>query len=43
MNSRFPKRNSSGSVLAELSQLRDELRVRLQHPTVATGLRTAAS
>jgi CBS domain-containing protein len=29
MNSRFPKRNSSGSVLAELSQLRDELRVRL--------------
>ena len=29
MNSRFPKRNSPGSVLAELSQLRDELRVRL--------------
>ena len=29
MNSRFPKRNSAGSVLAELSQLRDELRVRL--------------
>lgn len=29
MNSRFPKRNSPSSVLAELSQLRDELRVRL--------------
>jgi CBS domain-containing protein len=29
MTSRFPKRNSSGSVLAELSQLRDELRVKL--------------
>jgi CBS domain-containing protein len=29
MTSRFPKRNSPGSVLAELSQLRDELRVRL--------------
>jgi len=29
MPSRFPKRNSTGSVLAELSQLRDELRVRL--------------
>ena len=29
MPSRFPKRNSNGSVLAELSQLRDELRVRL--------------
>ena len=29
MNSKFPKRNSPGSVLAELSQLRDELRVRL--------------
>lgn len=29
MNSKFPKRNSSGSVLTELSQLRDELRVRL--------------
>jgi CBS domain-containing protein len=27
--SRFPKRNSSGSVLTELSQLRDELRVKL--------------
>ena len=29
MTSRFPKRNSPGSVLAELAQLRDELRVRL--------------
>ena len=29
MTSRFPKRNSSGSVLAELSQLRDELRIKL--------------
>ena len=29
MNSKFPKQNSSGSVLSELSQLRDELRVRL--------------
>ena len=29
MNSRFPKRNAPGSVLAELAQLRDELRVRL--------------
>ena len=29
MTSRFPKRNSSGSVLTELSQLRDELRVKL--------------
>lgn len=29
MSSRFPKRNTPGSVLAELSQLRDELRVRL--------------
>lgn len=28
-SSRFPKRNSPGSVLAELSQLRDELRVKL--------------
>ncbi|HEY5376874.1 MAG TPA: CBS domain-containing protein [Polyangiaceae bacterium] len=28
-SSRFPKRNSSGSVLTELSQLRDELRVKL--------------
>jgi CBS domain-containing protein len=28
-SSRFPKRNSSGSVLAELAQLRDELRVKL--------------
>jgi CBS domain-containing protein len=29
MTSRFPKRNSSGSVLTELSQLRDELRIKL--------------
>ncbi len=29
MTSRFPKRNSPGSLLAELSQLRDELRVKL--------------
>ncbi|HEX3852712.1 MAG TPA: CBS domain-containing protein [Polyangiaceae bacterium] len=29
MTSRFPKRNSSVSVLAELSQLRDELRIKL--------------
>ena len=29
MPSRFPKRNAPGSVLAELAQLRDELRVRL--------------
>jgi CBS domain-containing protein len=29
MTSRFPKRNSSGSVLAELTQLRDELRIKL--------------
>ena len=29
MTSRFPKRNSPGSVLAELSQLRDELRIKL--------------
>lgn len=29
MSSRFPKRSAPGSVLAELSQLRDELRVRL--------------
>ena len=28
-SSRFPKRNSPGSVLAELSQLRDELRIKL--------------
>src|SRR4051812_30404350 len=29
MTSRFPKRNSPAAVLAELAQLRDELRVRL--------------
>ena len=29
MTSRFPKRNSPGSVLTELSQLRDELRIKL--------------
>jgi CBS domain-containing protein len=29
MASKFPKRNSPGSVLAELAQLRDELRIRL--------------
>jgi CBS domain-containing protein len=29
MTSRFPKRNSPGSVLSELSQLRDELRIKL--------------